>query len=222
MVAADQVNCCDYYERGAGYEFSVCDGNIGAVIRQSLIGGERDAFWASQSPDSFLGPVWTDLSNLVNNYCDQRQSASAANSSSNGTSTNVTQTWQQLDLPWGQWKNDVALSFDNLWVWLGRYQEYLNQAEAALNGGQPSSNQTAGGNSSSSSNSTSNTSMPSNSSSSGNTVDFSGISYGTIVTQYNTLYAEFINWYNVFFGQDGLVSFNRSVVYDGVVPVETW
>ena len=32
------IECCDYYEKGAGYEFSLCDG-VGAIIRPELIGG---------------------------------------------------------------------------------------------------------------------------------------------------------------------------------------
>jgi len=38
------INCCDYYQRGSGYEFSVCDG-IGAFIRWDLVNGTRDQFY---------------------------------------------------------------------------------------------------------------------------------------------------------------------------------
>ena len=40
------IQCCDYFTKGSGYEFSVCDG-IGAIIRKDMIGGDRDAFWAN-------------------------------------------------------------------------------------------------------------------------------------------------------------------------------
>lgn len=42
------INCCDYYQTGSGYEFSVCD-SMGAFVRQDLIGGEKDSFYAAQT-----------------------------------------------------------------------------------------------------------------------------------------------------------------------------
>ena len=44
------IECCDYYQQGSGYEFSVCDG-MGAIVRTDLVGGERDTFYASQAID---------------------------------------------------------------------------------------------------------------------------------------------------------------------------
>jgi hypothetical protein len=64
------IYCCDYYENGAGYEFSVCDG-LGAIIRSELIGGQKDLQYALMAPDMIdITPVWNDLSVLVDNYCD--------------------------------------------------------------------------------------------------------------------------------------------------------
>lgn len=68
----DQTECCDYFEKGAGYEFSVCEG-IGAIIRADLIGGAMDIAWASGTEGiSELSPILKDLSSLVDNYCDTR------------------------------------------------------------------------------------------------------------------------------------------------------
>jgi len=66
------INCCNYFEKGAGYEFSVCDG-IGAIIRADLIGGARDLAWAQMSDENTqLSAIFKDLSSLVDNYCDTR------------------------------------------------------------------------------------------------------------------------------------------------------
>lgn len=50
-----------------------------------MIGGEEDLAYAAMAPDLVLSPLWTDLGNLINNYCDAR-----ANSSIVGNSTNST------------------------------------------------------------------------------------------------------------------------------------
>jgi len=35
------INCCDYFMKGSGYEFSVCDG-VGALIRKEVLGTDRE------------------------------------------------------------------------------------------------------------------------------------------------------------------------------------
>lgn len=197
----------NYYEKGAGYEFSVCEG-VGAIIRTSLVGGDRDLAWAAQQPDSFLAPVWTDLSNLVNNYCDARQAANTTTgNTTNSSSVNATQVALSLDLPWGQWRNDILVSFEDVLVWLARYQQYLVQVEALVGGGDSgvSVGDLAPG-------------APVNATG----IDLSGVTQGSLVTDYNQFYSSFIQWYNLFFGVDGLVSVNERVVHDGVVPVYEW
>jgi len=42
----EQVYCCDYYQVGSGYEFSVCGGV--AFIRTELVGGETDRMYENQ------------------------------------------------------------------------------------------------------------------------------------------------------------------------------
>jgi hypothetical protein len=89
-VGGNMINCCDYFEKGAGYEFSVCDG-IGAIIRPELIGGPQDISWASMSASSLdLSSVWTDLNSMIDNYCDSRSAPI-----SNGTApvVSVAQIW---------------------------------------------------------------------------------------------------------------------------------
>jgi hypothetical protein len=193
--SGDQVNCCDFYERGAGYEFSVCDG-IGAVVIPSKIGGVRDIYWAGQQPETFLGPVWTDLGNLVNNYCDNRM-----NQTANSTQVNTTALWSSLDLPWAEWQNDTLSTFDDVAVWLSRYTQYIGVAQSYLN-------------------SNPNATLPASVASYNPTsVDLSNVSYGDLITNYQGVYQEFINWYNLFFGADGLVAVNERSVMDGQTTV---
>jgi hypothetical protein len=118
------VNCCDYYEAGAGYEFSVCGNGIGAVIIPSLIGGARDVYWASQPEQTFLSPIFTDLGNLIDNYCDSRmnQTNSTSNSTSNSTTSVPSQNFfSSINIPWTTWGQDVLNSFSDLSLWLSRY-----------------------------------------------------------------------------------------------------
>jgi hypothetical protein len=85
------IRCCDYYEKGAGYEFSVCDG-IGAIIRADLIGGANDTSFAMMPVEVLnVSPIWTDLSNLINNYCDAR--ANGSNSSISSSNATIPQAW---------------------------------------------------------------------------------------------------------------------------------
>ena len=66
------VQCCDFFEKGAGYEFTVCDGQ-GAFIRTDLVGSAKDQEWANMPQDVIdLTPAWTELTVLVDNYCTQK------------------------------------------------------------------------------------------------------------------------------------------------------
>jgi hypothetical protein len=84
------------------------------------------------APDVVLSPIWTDLGNLFNNYCDARAQMIAANStnSSNSSSNATAAALAQLDIPWAEWKQDALASWDDLVAWLGRYQQYLAAALA--------------------------------------------------------------------------------------------
>lgn len=205
-----QVQCCDYFERGAGYEFSICDG-VGAIIRPELIGGSRDVFWATQQPDDILAPVWTDLSNLVNNYCDQRSlgmassnSSNSTNSSSNATAVNATSMMvQALDIPWAAWGQDLLGSFENIGVWLSRYVQYLGAAEAYLASNFPGTSLL--------------TTVEQELANFDPNLNLTNVTYGELVSDYNTLYAQFISWYGTFFGPNGLIGLSVSEINDGGV-----
>jgi len=72
----------------------------------------------------FLGPIWTDLGNLVDNYCDARQNQTANSTASVDTGA----LWRSLDIPWDQWKEDSLNSFADVALWLSRYTQYIGQA----------------------------------------------------------------------------------------------
>ena len=56
-TSGNLISCCDYFEKGAGYEFSVCDG-LGAIIRAEMIGSQKDMEWALMSADTIdITPV---------------------------------------------------------------------------------------------------------------------------------------------------------------------
>jgi hypothetical protein len=165
-----------------------------------MIGGARDVAWALMpSEDLGFSAVWTDLNNLVNNYCDSRSTPS---NSTNGTSVITVQTaWSQLNLPWAQWAQDALADFSDVTTWLARYTQYLDSAQSSLPTGSllSAAEQEIA------------ILVPG--------VNFTGVTYGELVTDYNTVYSQFVTWYNLFFGPNGLVTLNIETVQDGVVPV---
>lgn len=50
-------------------------------------------------------------------------------------------------------------------------------------------------------------------------LDLTGADYGTLLTKNSDIYIQFMEWYNVFFGTNGLISYEEEVVMDGVVPI---
>jgi hypothetical protein len=209
VSVAGQIKCCDYYEQGAGYEFSICDG-IGAIIRPDLIGGARDMFYAAQSPVDLLAPVWTDLNNLIINYCDARLAANSSSNSSSNMSGNATavdnsQLMNSLDLPWAQWGQDLLQGVEGLGVWLARYVSYLGAAQNYLSANFPASEvlQT----------------VEQGLASIDPNLNLTNVTYGELVTDYHNLYGQFVQWYGSFFGANGVIQLSERIVYDGVVPV---
>jgi hypothetical protein len=142
-----------------------------------MIGGARDVAWALMpSEDLGFSAVWTDLNNLVNNYCDSRSTPS---NSTNGTSVITIQTaWSQLNLPWAQWAQDALADFSDVTTWLARYTQYLDSAQSSLPTGSllgAAEQEIAA-------------LVPS--------LNFTGVTYGELVTDYHTVYSQFVSWYN--------------------------
>jgi hypothetical protein len=188
-----EVNCCDYFEAGAGYEFSVCDG-VGAIIRADLIGGDRDIFWATQSPADLLAPVWTDLNNLINNYCDQRSADLAASNSSgrsnSSSNTNLTYLIEHIDIPLAEWGQDLLVGVENLGVWIRRYAQYLGAASSFLSA-YPGSNLIG--------------LIETDLANIDPNLNLTNVTYAELVADSHVLYAQFISWYGAFFGTNGLI-----------------
>lgn len=46
--SASMVSCKDYYQKGSGYEFSVCD-TFGAIMRPEMFGGQKDLFYLNET-----------------------------------------------------------------------------------------------------------------------------------------------------------------------------
>lgn len=123
------------------------------------------------------------------------------NQTANSTQVDSGALWRSLDLPWTQWKEDSLNTFADVALWLSRYTQYIGQAQAYLNDNP-------------------NATLPAVSADYNPTsVDLSSVSYGDLVTEYKGAYQGFIEWYNLFFGVDGLVAVSQREVMDGSVPV---
>jgi hypothetical protein len=57
--------------------------------------------------------------------------------------------------------------------------------------------------------------MPSSNSS----VNLTNATMGSLMTDQSSVYSDFINWYNLFFGANGLVATNKTQVMDGNTTV---
>jgi len=124
--SGNMINCCDFYQKGSGYEFSVCDG-VGALIRPELVGAERDTFYLNQQvtpADMSLGLLWQDFTGVINNYCDARTS----NVSGNNSTLTFAYIWQNLGIDWNQWAAIPMNSIEDIRLWFGNYQQWLQQA----------------------------------------------------------------------------------------------
>ena len=77
-------------------------------------------------PDNLFAPAWSDLTNLLNNYCAVYNSSnSSGNMTNNVTSGHMVAA---LNIPWALWGQQLLNSVQDLGVWLGRYVMYLGQA----------------------------------------------------------------------------------------------
>jgi hypothetical protein len=130
----------------------------------------------SVAPDA--SPVWANINSLVNTICDSRLSASPSG-------TAIEAAWQQLDLPWTEWSQDGLVSVSDIATWLARYQQYLVAAQ------QNASSILAGAILSTAEQELA-TLVPS--------LDFTNVTYSELLTDYNTIYSQFLIWYNDYFG----------------------
>jgi len=132
------------------------------------------------------------------------------NATTNGTSNatvSLPSIWSSIDLPWAQWKNDALVSLEDIVVWLGRYQQYLTVATSYANQAGIDSVLSV---------------VEQGLANVDSKLNFTNVTYGELVTDYNTIYTSFVGWYNQFFGPNGVVNGNQSTIMDGNTTVYEW
>lgn len=136
-------------------------------------------------------------------------STSNVSNSTNGTAnaTAPASIWSSIDLPWAQWKNDTLVSLEDIVLWLGRYQQYLSMATAYTNEAGIDSVLNV---------------VEQGLANVDSKLNFTGVTYGELVTDYNTIYTQFVGWYNQFFGPEGLINGEQSTIQDGQTTVYEW
>jgi hypothetical protein len=50
-------------------------------------------------------------------------------------------------------------------------------------------------------------------------LNFTTVTYGELVADWNTVYGDFITWYGTFFGPNGLIHLSVNTIEDGQTPV---
>jgi hypothetical protein len=163
----------------------VCDG-IGAIIRKDLVGADQDNQYKQMAVEGFvLAYVWQDLVGVLDNYCDQQ----TANPTKELVS--IASIWQQLDLPFNEWKDVPMETFDDIRLWLGNYQQYVDALRKYVN-------------------EFPNTPLYQDIWNVINQTDSrliaTNITYPELLNDFGGIFNSFIGWYNDFFGPSGLVT----------------
>lgn len=194
--AGNMISCCDYFQNGTGYEFSICEG-LGALIRPELTGGDRDNYYGNQtytSPSANF--VWTDFGYLIDNFCTARQQSIAAG---NPTNFSIAAIWGEIR---DQLEEQVGVPLDNIddiRNWLFSYIKYLDVVKEKLadlpntvvgeaiikelNATQPEFLQ--------------------------------NVTMAQLSTVYSTFYQNFIVWFNNIYGPSGFLSVTPVTITNG-------
>jgi hypothetical protein len=139
-VAANQtIDLCNYFEVGAGYQFSQADNGIGLVLLEDLVGSARDLYWKNMvSAPVNLGWNWGELVQLIQALeGSQCAGVNATLPSLPNLSGSLSDVLSALNLPWSQW---TATALQNLnvasWTkaewkfWIQTYVSYWNAIQA--------------------------------------------------------------------------------------------
>lgn len=135
-VAANQtIDLCNYFEVGAGYQFSQADNGIGLVLLESLVGGSRDLYWKNMvSAPVNLGWNWAELVQLIQALeGSQCSNATTTLPSLPNVSGGIADILAALNL---DWSNLSLTALQNLNIaswgktewkfWLSAYVQYWN------------------------------------------------------------------------------------------------
>jgi hypothetical protein len=66
------LQCCDFYSKGLGYQFTICDHSLGAYILSDKKGDALDLSYLNMplNDTGFNDVNWAELAVLVNQYCN--------------------------------------------------------------------------------------------------------------------------------------------------------
>lgn len=68
---SSELQCCDFYSKGLGYQFTICDNNVGVYILDDRKGTASDLRYLNMPlADIEFGDVnWEELINEIDKYC---------------------------------------------------------------------------------------------------------------------------------------------------------
>jgi hypothetical protein len=138
--------------------------------------------------DTFLlAYVWQDLVGVLDNYCDQ-----TTNNSDQQQTVTIASIWQQLDIPFDEWKKVPMETFEDIRIWIGNYQLYVDALKKYVTEEFPNTplhqdiwnviNQTD------------------------SRLIATNITYPELLNDFGGLWNNFITWYNDFFGPTGVLN----------------
>lgn len=71
VTQESQINCCDMYSEGLGYQFTYCDNGVGVYILSDRKGSENDLKYVNMSylDIGFNNLPWEELYAVVDSFC---------------------------------------------------------------------------------------------------------------------------------------------------------
>lgn len=147
------LEVCDYFSYGEGYQFSQAESGIGLVILGDRYNSTRDLFYQNGMPstDNSTAPVvtptapqlnwnWSELSGLIAQL--QNVQCGLVNSTTNVTTPidfGSFNLFAALNLPWAQWSQLANINLDfNTWtkedlkMWIQNYVTYWNAIQSYI------------------------------------------------------------------------------------------
>ena len=150
------IEVCDYFTYGEGYQFSQANSGIGLVILGDRYNSTRDLHYTNGSLPVVNATIpvapapqqlnwnWSQLSALVQQLTNvQCNTVNATTNVTTPVSLNSFNLFASLNLPWGQWSQQALYNIDyNSWtkaewkMWIQNYVAYWNAVQTYITEGE--------------------------------------------------------------------------------------
>ena len=73
LASESQIQCCDMYSEGEGYQFTICNSGVGSYILTDRLGSSTDLMYRNMPENEvgFNNVTWDLIVSAVDSYCIQ-------------------------------------------------------------------------------------------------------------------------------------------------------